>query len=150
LRFSPSASALTEMNAQSFEWMRENKLKHNPDFKVVEFDLFRDQAGNNPVKESEILELKKSTSEFIVVFKRKGLQDVDEKVTERVTERVTENQQNILKSIGNNPRITALELASVIGISERKIKENIRKLKQKGLLRCIGAVRGGYLEVVVK
>jgi len=50
--------------------------------------------------------------------------------------------------MANNPHITALELASVIGISERKIKENIRKLNQKGLLRRIGAARGGIWEVV--
>ncbi len=71
-----------------------------------------------------------------------------ERVTEKVTEKVTENQQKILESIANNPRITALELANAIGISERKIKENIKKLKQKGLLRRIGADRGGYWEVV--
>jgi len=34
-----------------------------------------------------------------------------------------------------------------VGISERKIKENIRKLKEKGLLRRLGPARGGYGEV---
>ncbi|HZK61342.1 MAG TPA: winged helix-turn-helix transcriptional regulator, partial [Anaerovoracaceae bacterium] len=94
--------------------------------------------------------------EHIVAFSNtkggKGLQKagdlVTEKVTERVTEKVTENQQNILKSVANNSHITALELASVVGISERKIKENIRKLKQNGLLRRIGAAMGGHWEVV--
>ena len=83
-------------------------------------------------------EFKEIGTHFIVAFKRKGI------------EKVTENQQNILESIGNNPHITALELAGVVGISERKIKENIRKLKQKGMLRRIGAARGGYWEVVEK
>jgi len=44
--------------------MKETRINHNPDFKVIEFDQFRNQAGNSSFKESEILELKKSTSEF--------------------------------------------------------------------------------------
>ncbi len=39
------------------------------------------------------------------------------------------------------------KLAVRVGISERKIKENIRKLKEKGLLRRLGPARGGYGEV---
>src|SRR5665648_625737 len=44
--------------------MKETRFEHNPDFKVVEFDQFGNQAENNSFKESEILELKKSTSEL--------------------------------------------------------------------------------------
>ena len=94
------------------------------------------------------VEFKRLKSGFVVVFYRFDMGE--EGVVEKVTEKVTENQQNILESIGANPRITALELASIVGISERKIKENTRKLKQKGLLRRIGAARGGYWEVVEK
>ncbi len=94
------------------------------------------------------VEFKRLKSGFVVVFYRFDMGE--EWVVEKVTEKVTENQQNILESIGANPRITALELASIVGISERKIKENTRKLKQKGLLRRIGAARGGYWEVVEK
>jgi len=94
---------------------------------------------------SEMLDINlRNTKKIIGTLEEKGV----EKVTKKVTEKVTENQQKILKSMANNPHITALELTSVIGISERKIKENIRKLKQKGLLRRIGAARGGYWEVV--
>jgi len=39
-------------------------------------------------------------------------------------------------------------MSSVIGISERKIKENIRKLKEKGLLKRVGPAKGGYWKVL--
>jgi len=127
--------------------MKETRFEHNPDFKVVEFDQFRNQAGNNSFKKSEILELKKSTSEL-----KEAIISVSSILNKHLKfgDLVTENQQNILKSVANNPHIMALELASVIGISEGKIKENIRKLKQKGLLRRIGAAMGGYWKRVGK
>lgn len=83
--------------------------------------------------------------QFIVVFKRK--KTVEKRVTERVTEKVTENQKMILDNISKNKRFTAHELARIVGISERKIKENIKKLKEKGLVKRIGPDRGGYWEV---
>src|SRR3989338_2385302 len=57
---------------------------------------------------------------------------------EKVTEKVTENQRQILKAIEKNPHITAPELSGILGISERKTKENIKKLKEKALLKRIG------------
>jgi ATP-dependent DNA helicase RecG len=56
----------------------------------------------------------------------------------------TENQQLILTNIAQNPYITINELASIVGISASKIKENIAKLKDKGLIERIGADKGGY------
>jgi ATP-dependent DNA helicase RecG len=75
------------------------------------------------------------------------------KVTERVTEnggKVTENQQMIVDCISQNAHITSDELAIIVGISPRKIKENISKLKTKGLLERIGPDKGGYWKVIRK
>ena len=41
-------------------------------------------------------------------------------------------------------------LSKIVGISERKIKENIAKLKQKHLLRRVGPARGGYWKIIKK
>ncbi|MEA3343092.1 MAG: winged helix-turn-helix transcriptional regulator, partial [archaeon] len=68
-------------------------------------------------------------------------------VTEKVTEKVTENQMKILEELNKNSNATAKYLSSEIGISERKIKENIRKLKDKCLLKRIGPDKGGHWEV---
>lgn len=87
------------------------------------------------------------TNFFTVTFKRQTKDTVGEKVTDRVTIKVTENQRRILELISINKFITGRELSSEVGISERKIKENISKLKQKGLLKRIGSTKAGYWEV---
>jgi ATP-dependent DNA helicase RecG len=57
------------------------------------------------------------------------------KVTERVGEKVgkslTKNQRLIIKSMVGNPNISAKDLSDIIGISKRKIEENISKLKKR-------------------
>ena len=82
---------------------------------------------------------------FITVFERKEFKDV----TKRVTEKVTDNQQRILRIIEKDSGITAPELSKAVGISTRKIKENLAKLKEKNLLRRVGSARGGYWEILV-
>ena len=69
-------------------------------------------------------------------------------LNEKVTDRVTENQRKILDNIAGNKLITARELSKIVNISERKIKENIAKLKQKGYLKRIGPDKGGCWEII--
>ena len=68
--------------------------------------------------------------------------------SEKVTEKVTENQANILDAISKDNSITSEKLSLIIGISVRKTKENLAKLKQKGLLKRIGPDKGGRWEVL--
>lgn len=67
-----------------------------------------------------------------------------DRVTEKVTDKVTDNQRKILFSIKRNKYITTAELAVILGISQRKVKENIAKLKGFGLVERIGSAKGGY------
>jgi len=69
-------------------------------------------------------------------------------MNDKVTERVTENQYLILKGMKKDNQIPARILSEIVGISERKIKENIKLLKNKGLLKRIGPARGGHWEVM--
>ncbi|MDR2346565.1 MAG: hypothetical protein LBE18_10900 [Planctomycetaceae bacterium] len=39
------------------------------------------------------------------------------------------------------------DLSVIVGISERKTKENISKLKTKGLLERVGPDKGGYWKI---
>jgi len=93
---------------------------------------------------------------FIVTFTipKKVTERVGEKVGKRVGEKVgkslTKNQRLIIKSMVENPNISAKDLSDIIGISKRKIEENISKLKKKELVKRIGSPRGGYWEVVDK
>ncbi|MDP2717209.1 MAG: ATP-binding protein [Candidatus Micrarchaeota archaeon] len=84
-------------------------------------------------------EFAKTNAGFKVIFHRPPLNQVPEKVTE--------NQAKILTAITRNPKITIPELSSIVAISERKIKENISKLKKKNLLARIGPDKGGHWQV---
>jgi len=46
--------------------------------------------------------------------------------------------------------VSARELSILVGISSRKIEENIVKLKKKGLLKRVGPDKGGYWEIIKK
>lgn len=62
--------------------------------------------------------------------------------------KVTANQQRILQILHRKPRMTASELAGIIGISTRKIEQNVASLKRAGRLRRIGSRKTGHWEVV--
>ena len=70
------------------------------------------------------------------------------RVTDKVTDNLTENQNWIVRLMIDNPRITTRELADNIHISQRKIKENLSKLKERGIVQRIGAAKGGYWKVM--
>jgi biotin operon repressor len=57
---------------------------------------------------------------------------------------ITENQRRILDSAAADPRVTTVKLAEIVGISARKIEENVRKLKERGLIERVGARKNGY------
>ena len=42
----------------------------------------------------------------------------------------------------NDPKVSATKLAEIVGISKRKIEENIEKLKKLELIERVGATRG--------
>jgi predicted HTH transcriptional regulator len=55
----------------------------------------------------------------------------------------------ILEKFDGNNRITAEELVETVGINLRNIKQNIYKLKSKGLIQRIGPDKGGYWKVII-
>ncbi len=69
------------------------------------------------------------------------------KVTDKVTGKVTDNQRKIIEIINRNNKITTNQLADHVGISQRKIKDNIKKLKNLGLLKRIGSTKSGYWKI---
>ena len=99
-------------------------------------------------------EVKYTPTHFYVTFKPSfeylelTVREGDIEVTAKVTAKVTENQERILEEIAKDKYITAKKLSGVIGISERKIKENMKKLKQRRFLKRIGPDRGGYWKEV--
>jgi ATP-dependent DNA helicase RecG len=85
----------------------------------------------------------------VTFFKRNKVVDrVVEKVVDRVVENLTDHQKQVIKSIIENPKISALEISTIIGLSHRKTQDNIKKLKDKGILKRVGSDKGGFWEVV--
>ncbi len=101
-----------------------------------------------------------SGGSFRIIFKRPELgvetgtvektveKRVGERVGEKVGEKLTENQQKIIDFIQREQSISAKELSGRVGISQRKVEENISKLKKKGILKRIGPDKGGHWEIV--
>lgn len=54
----------------------------------------------------------------------------------------------ILAALKQDGNLTIPELASLIGVTERSIERNIRKLQEQGRLRRIGPAKGGHWEVL--
>lgn len=68
-------------------------------------------------------------------------------VTVRVTQKVTANQEKIMQAVKENPYVTQTELAKIVGISVKSVKENMKKLQTQGLLNRIGADKNGHWEI---
>ncbi len=81
------------------------------------------------------------------ITKVEVVEEVVEKVVEKVVENLTSNQKQIIRIIVANSKISALEISAIIGLSHRKTQENIKKLKDIGVLKRIGPAKGGHWEV---
>jgi predicted HTH transcriptional regulator len=96
-------------------------------------DIVRLCAGHN-LKEPEF----RQEEEFITTIWRR----VGNKVGNKVGNGLTENQTIILEAIRQNPKMSAADLSSVVGIPTRKVEDNIAKLRERGMLQRIGGTRG--------
>lgn len=56
--------------------------------------------------------------------------------------------QKIVEQMRSNPTISIKELAELCGLTRDGINYNIRKLKNKGIIKRIGPDKGGHWEVI--
>ncbi len=70
-------------------------------------------------------------------------QKLSTKTEPEVAENLSENQKLIIELVVENNFITANEIAKEIGISHRKVQENMAKLKEMGILKRIDPRQGG-------
>ena len=57
---------------------------------------------------------------------------------------LTDNQLLIIQMMRDNAKVSAKLLSEEVGISVRKIEENVAKLKKLGLIERIGGTRGHW------
>ena len=77
-----------------------------------------------------------------------GYQDARCILGEKVGETLTQNQRRILSLLRQNARLSARELALDVGISSRRVEQNIARLKALGLLQRFGPAKGGHWKVL--
>ena len=90
-------------------------------------------------------------SGFLVVFGRKGEGPktiLKEQGIEKLGEKLGENEAKIIGFMSEHKFITLKELAKRLEISDVAVYKNIKKLKEKGLIKRIGFAKGGYWEVL--
>lgn len=57
---------------------------------------------------------------------------------------LSDHEKQILSEIRKDSKVTQSQLSRGIGISERNVRNNIRKLKKKGFLTRVGPDKGGH------
>ena len=95
-------------------------------------------------------DFKEVGTHFITVFKRKGYKAMDEKITKpKTTQKTTQKQKAILEYLKKHSTASREELTQGIeNITIDGVKYNLKRLQEIGLLRRVGADRGGYWKVL--
>jgi len=72
-----------------------------------------------------------------------------EKMSEKTSEKMSEKTpERILTALAKYPQATIADLAEAIGVSNRTIERNLKRLQEQGLLRRVGPAKGGHWEVL--
>ena len=69
---------------------------------------------------------------------------------EKLGEKLGENEVKILESVSNDPQITIEQLSETLQISTTAVENNIKKLKDKDLLKRVGPPKGGHWEIIAE
>lgn len=82
-------------------------------------------------------------------FGENGGENVGEKVAiGKDKQKVTDTQRKILECVADDKNISAKQIAEKIGVSGRTVENNIKKLKESGILIRHGSPKSGYWEMV--
>ncbi len=73
--------------------------------------------------------------------------DLDKDLINDLEKSLSENQLLIIKLMRDKSNITQSELSKLVNINEKNIRNNIKKLKELGLIQRVGSTKSGYWEV---
>ena len=85
--------------------------------------------------------------EFMLEIILETIRKVGNRVGNKVGNNLTDNQNKIIENIQLNPKISAVKLSYIVGISKRKIEENLAKLKKSNILKRVNGTRG-YWKII--
>lgn len=80
-------------------------------------------------------------------WKHKFKADLVDNLVDKLVDKLTNNEIIILKKIKDNPRISQLEIASLLGIGKTTIQNAIVKFKKLNLIERVGSNKKGYWKV---
>ena len=75
------------------------------------------------------------------------LDDFDAKFGEKFGIKFGINEKRLLLMILSDPTSTVVEMAANIGISQRGVEKQLKKLKELGVINRVGPKKGGHWEV---
>ena len=64
-------------------------------------------------------------------------------------ENLPETQQDIIKNMPKNPKVTYDELADITGKTRETVRVHINKLKEKEIIKRFGPNKGGHWHVIL-
>jgi len=71
-----------------------------------------------------------------------------DRLGDKLGDKLGDNQKMILKLIEKDPSISLSQLSKAIGISQTAIENNIKKFKEKGILKRFGSAKSGYWKLI--
>jgi Fic family protein len=125
-------------------WQSVILMAHNPLFGILPTEsIIKDHQESyyKAIEDSTIQGESTPFIEFMLSSILEAIGKVGNVVGNRVGN-ITDNQQSIINSMQSNPKVSATMLAEIVGISKRKIEENVAKLKKLGLIERVGGTRG--------
>ena len=54
----------------------------------------------------------------------------------------------ILNAIQQNPKVSAVEMASLLGISSRAVEKRLRSMRENDVIRRVGPDKVGHWEII--
>jgi predicted HTH transcriptional regulator len=76
---------------------------------------------------------------------RNGLSDLKNDLITKAG--LSDKQADIVLAMGENKYITQKQLSEMVGITDRNIRKNLKKLKELGFVQRIGPLKGGYWKI---
>jgi predicted HTH transcriptional regulator len=77
-------------------------------------------------------------------------ENLAENLAKNLAENLSKKQMEIFLAIAENPMMTTPEIADRLGITRQAVTDRIKTLKNKNIIRRIGAAKGGHWEIVDK
>jgi predicted HTH transcriptional regulator len=67
---------------------------------------------------------------------------------DKLGDKLGDNQKRIIDIIAKQPQVSQSEISKQLNISQTAVENNIKKLKQFGILKRIGPAKSGHWEIL--